>query len=825
MVSTSQLAAYLRIAAYAIALFEYIFSCALRVRGLLHTHSYLQSLPAEYRLYAKQRGPLNLSFVHCVGVACVACILFILVRYLGVTSLVVGCVGFFHHGFSQEACDKFFWLAPVFKRMHATLLFLWSGYSHIIDSVPLPRLTVDPGSPNVCGIAQVADDPIYSRCLVCGVRVGRVHFDILEAHSRLDQRKRTASDVGPAAQAGTFQASKWLPYIMLVALVASPRSRVFDVVTMGITAAYLWKFSNTNRASISRLTRMMLEDGIMYFIALSGRFDVLGSASLGYAATMIFSSRFVLNLSERSRDGVSGEHSRTPASGGGRRVVNQMGGTASEGPELIVTVVKNVITMRDMSPDDEMARQVKGERWGTEDGNSMKHADLDDHRNADGALVQLEVESLACACKIKVNEPLPEYRDECPSVLVVVRGTHHRPIPFPAKTPPSIKEEILRLLPRFQEDLPDLTPRRFLRHPITKSYLSEKFPKEWNPTLSDLHISLANRSHLKAFIDQVRKGLFSCGTGWKGVLHLWGQQSITRPLKDQYIRRVIDLDCSAFPSHPEDESGKSAGPVRLQFVICMGREGSERLLQTPYLQSDIGFKRVLGFYEFELAGWDRDAHTTVVFCRIFLNRQTAVAHQKIFEAIDQIVDDYDGKILQWGADQHGGQAKGLGLYLQALAQKFPDKMDLHEPGRLLASLTPYEHLSPPFISSKCKVDYRVKQLMRSLVYWVHDKERSHFAFEGMCWAKSFIPEDVWKAGERTSVHCTLLGGIMIIGVEKVGICAIFGRKMGVGLGLHNDKGSSKRGFGTLTGTIAVCNKLGIRRTFILTVGTEFPTPK
>ncbi|KAJ7490348.1 hypothetical protein B0H11DRAFT_2191580 [Mycena galericulata] len=447
-----------------------------------------------------------------------------------------------------------------------------------------------------------------------------------------------------------------------------------------------------------------------------------------------------------------------------------------------------------------------------------------DHRNADGALVQLEMESLACACKIKVYEPLPEYRDECPSVLVVVRGTHHHPIPFPTKTPPSIKEEILRLLPRFQEDLPDLTPRRFLRHPITKSYLSEKFPKEWNPTLSDLHISLANRSHLKAFIDQVRKGLFSCGTGWKGVLHLWGQQSITRPLKDQYIRRVIDLDCSAFPSHPEDESGKSAGPMHLQFVICMGREGSERLLQTPYLQSDIRFKRVIGFYEFELAGWDRDAHTTVVFCRIFLNRQTAVAHQKIFEAIDQIVfedtgtyiqwrhihgaqvDDYDGKILQWGADQHGGQAKGLGLYLQALAQKFPDKMDLHEPGRLLASLTPYEHLHRLFRLcvahiyrniQKCKVDYPVKQLMRSLVCmshenwdgtiarirelggkagrdWVHDKERSHFAFEGMCWAKSFIPEDVWKAGERTSnliesahsdinregVHCTLLGGIM-----------------------------------------------------------------
>ncbi|KAJ7452863.1 hypothetical protein FB451DRAFT_1282292 [Mycena latifolia] len=83
---------------------------------------------------------------------------------------------------------------------------------------------------------------------------------------------------------------------------------------------------------------------------------------------------------------------------------------------------------------------------------------------------------------------------------------------------PNYQRRVLQLLPRFQEDLPDLTPRRFLRHPITKSYLTGKFPGLLNPTLSDLHISLANRSHLKTFIDQVRKGLFPCGTGWKGKL-------------------------------------------------------------------------------------------------------------------------------------------------------------------------------------------------------------------------------------------------------------------------------------------------------------------
>lgn len=131
--------------------------------------------------------------------------------------------------------------------------------------------------------------------------------------------------------------------------------------------------------------------------------------------------------------------------------------------------------------------------------------------------MQLEMELLPCKCRFKAYVPLVRYRKECSKILVVVKGVHHHPIPLPAKTPPAIKEEILQLLPRFQEDLPDLTPRRFLRNPIVKSYLAVKFPHLLNPTLSDVHISLANRSHLKVYIDQVREALFPHGTDWKGM--------------------------------------------------------------------------------------------------------------------------------------------------------------------------------------------------------------------------------------------------------------------------------------------------------------------
>ena len=60
-----------------------------------------------------------------------------------------------------------------------------------------------------------------------------------------------------------------------------------------------------------------------------------------------------------------------------------------------------------------------------------------------------------------------------------------------------------------------------------------------------------------------------------------------------------------------------------------------------------------------------------------MNRETAVAHQRVFELIDDIVkedtgtgltwrhlhaislDDYGDSILQFAGDQHGGQAKGV----------------------------------------------------------------------------------------------------------------------------------------------------------------------
>ncbi|KAJ7036073.1 hypothetical protein C8F04DRAFT_1096854 [Mycena alexandri] len=302
MTSSAEMAAYLRVAAYTMALFEY-----------------LQTLPAEYRLYAKQKGPFNLS---------IACILFILVRYLGILTLASGVVGFFYHGFTPEACSHFFWVTPVFK------LLLYLSSQAILT---LRTYAVSRKSPVVLRI-------LIALSLVCaaGMFLSTFWKRIRDCTSGNEPGVRVASD------------------------------RFFDAVTMVITAGYLWKFASSKHTSINTLTTMMLKDGIVYFVVLSAMNIVNLIFFLGSNTTLQSAAgRFILNLSERGRDGRSNDTSRTsrtPASGGRRG-----GPTHLRSPDdpVGIQVTKSVITMHDMGTADDgsdlQSRDtIKGERWGPE---------------------------------------------------------------------------------------------------------------------------------------------------------------------------------------------------------------------------------------------------------------------------------------------------------------------------------------------------------------------------------------------------------------------------------------------------------------------------
>ncbi|KAF8182256.1 hypothetical protein K438DRAFT_2166815 [Mycena galopus ATCC 62051] len=458
------------------------------------------------------------------------------------------------------------------------------------------------------------------------------------------------------------------------------------------------------------------------------------------------------------------------------------------------------------------------------------------HRDETKNLTQPLMNRLECESKFRVFEPKEEYRMARPFVLIVTTGAHPHPVPLPIKTPPKIRSQLMELLGMLAEDLPDITPRRFVRHPIVRAFLTSKFPSIVCPTLADWHVSLSNRSHVKSYIKQAIEGHCPFGTGWNGVVHLKAQQDANLPPKQRYIRRIIAIPVKNLARHAEDEDEPDCKDDMIRIIICMAVEAI-----SPKRHA---FKRIVGFLEFELACMDRDANTSLVFCRVYINRQTAAAHQRVFEEIEAIVredtnrslqwrhlhasraegaEEYNNLILSWTADQHRGQAKGqivrvgriiqlgiefwsgIGLHLQKIATNMPLKADLHEPGHNIQDLDAYDHLRRIFRIctvhnfrdiKKCPVPEDVRWLMRSFVCvehddwdgtllkirekggkagndWVNDKESSKFFFPGICWDRSFIPIEIWNAGDansnliesvhqdvnREGVHCTLLGGL------------------------------------------------------------------
>ncbi|KAJ6627414.1 hypothetical protein B0H10DRAFT_1779384 [Mycena sp. CBHHK59/15] len=442
------------------------------------------------------------------------------------------------------------------------------------------------------------------------------------------------------------------------------------------------------------------------------------------------------------------------------------------------------------------------------------------HRDENKGLGQILLQQLSCRSKFRVFEPVAEFQTICPFVLIIANGDHPHPVPLPMKTPPKIHAALMELLESLGEDLPDITPRRFIQHPLVKAFLAWMFPSLICPTLADWH----------AYIKQAREQHYPFGPDWAGVINLKEHQDSKLPQKSHYIRCILAIDPSEHAPLGDDEDEEDIGPApkgeKLWIIVCMTPEASRRLVSSgQYLQSDIGFKRLVGFKEFEVASMERDANTSIIFCRIYLNRMTTAAHQRVFEEIEAIVledtktclkwhhlhvlspeDSFSNMILSWAGDQHRGQAKGkfpcpLFLYAQSMSRR----KDLYETHHFIQDLMPYEHLHRNFrvcgvhyfrLVKICPVPDNVRWHMQSLRCmehpdwdgtlqricnkggkagndWVKNKQYSQFVFEGICWEKSFIPPVIWEAGDsnlnfiesvhcnanREGVHCTLVGGL------------------------------------------------------------------
>ncbi|KAG1809580.1 uncharacterized protein BJ212DRAFT_593219 [Suillus subaureus] len=86
---------YLRVASISIAFYEYILT-----------------LPAEWRFYRSQSSVFHISL---------ACVLFILIRYVSIMAIVVSNYGFFSTAYTLQTCQHYYLVAPVFKAIQTMI--------------------------------------------------------------------------------------------------------------------------------------------------------------------------------------------------------------------------------------------------------------------------------------------------------------------------------------------------------------------------------------------------------------------------------------------------------------------------------------------------------------------------------------------------------------------------------------------------------------------------------------------------------------------------------------------------------------------------------
>jgi hypothetical protein len=241
---------YLRIASISIALYDYVIT-----------------LPAEWRFYRSQSSIFRLS---------IACILFILIRYFSIVVILVSNYGFFATDFTQETCQRYFIVAPIFKVLQTMV-------SQVILGV------------RTWNIAR--------RQMRVGITLALLFVTsiTLEWFTNMFARIPATADGNCTPGNAGKTLSAWLYYIAVM---------MYDLVTLAISTIHLLQY-NALSSRLERAVRVLMYDGIGYFVVLTGS-NVLNivlyresdvqtqsaGASIGYAVTWIMSQRILIHMQE-----------------------------------------------------------------------------------------------------------------------------------------------------------------------------------------------------------------------------------------------------------------------------------------------------------------------------------------------------------------------------------------------------------------------------------------------------------------------------------------------------------------------------------------------
>lgn len=238
---------YLRVASISIALYDYIIT-----------------LPTEWRFYRSQHRMLRISL---------ACILFILIRYVSIIVMIVSNYGVFATSFTQESCQRYYLVSPTFKVLQTMV-------SHAILGVRTFNITR------------------RSRQMGTFLLISFVVATGLEWFTNFYDRVPVVLDGN--CTPGNPDDTAWTYYVVVM---------VYDLGTLVVSTVYLVRHNVNGR--FSRLIKTMIYDGLGYFVALTAVniFNVVlyrtsdeglqsSGASCGYAVTWIMSQRILIHLRE-----------------------------------------------------------------------------------------------------------------------------------------------------------------------------------------------------------------------------------------------------------------------------------------------------------------------------------------------------------------------------------------------------------------------------------------------------------------------------------------------------------------------------------------------
>jgi len=240
----------------------------LRIASLsIAAYDYIITLAMEYRMYTSP-DPKSLGLV-----------LFVLIRYISMVAMIITNVAFFYHGFTPKSCGRFFHAAPVFKALQVMV-------SHAILGVR----TYNIAHRNV----------LVGRTLISAYLIA-VAFEWFSAvANRIPQMVN--GNCMPASSHPLWPISTWSFALA---------GMLYDCLTLSISTFYLLKVRCIKVSAASGLVKILLYDGLIYFVALtavnimniffyrSTNHSIQSSGvSLGYAITWIMSQRIIVHLRE-----------------------------------------------------------------------------------------------------------------------------------------------------------------------------------------------------------------------------------------------------------------------------------------------------------------------------------------------------------------------------------------------------------------------------------------------------------------------------------------------------------------------------------------------